>query len=54
MRYFIVMSNSVDTSKPLALNSITAYGRLDVICRCITSAFYLSNEFRRDVTLKIY
>ena len=54
MRNFIVFSNTVDTSKPLALNSLTAYGRLDVLCRCITAAFFLSDDFRKDVVLQIY
>lgn len=54
MRNFIVISNTVDTSKPLALNSLTAYGRLDVLCRCITAAFFLSDDFRKDVVLGIF
>ncbi|MFW9906511.1 MAG: hypothetical protein ACFFFH_19525 [Candidatus Thorarchaeota archaeon] len=54
MRRFLVISNTVDTSKPLSLNSLTGFGRLDVICRCINAAFFLSNEFRKDVILCIY
>lgn len=54
MRRFLVISNTVDTSRPLALNSLTGYGRLDVLCRCITAAFFFSDEFRKDVTLGIY
>lgn len=54
MRKFLIISNTVDTSQPLSLNSLTAYGRLDVICRCISSAFYLSNDFRKDVFLSIF
>ncbi len=54
MRRFLVISNTVDTSRPLALNSLTGYGRLDVICRCITAAFFFSDEFRKDVNLNIY
>ncbi len=54
MRRFLIISNSVDTSKPLSLNSLTGYGRLDVLCRCISSAFFLSNDFRKDVILEIY
>jgi tRNA pseudouridine-54 N-methylase len=53
-RRFIVISNTVDTSKPLSLNSLTGYGRLDVICRCISNSFFLSNNFRKDVILLIY
>jgi tRNA (pseudouridine54-N1)-methyltransferase len=54
MRWFFVISNTVDTSKPLSLNSLTGYGRLDVLCRCINAAFFLSNTFRKDVILCIY
>lgn len=54
MRYFLIVSNTVDTSMPLSLNSLTNYGRLDVLCRCITAAFFLSDDFRKDVKLEIY
>ncbi len=54
MRQFIIISNTVDTSKQLSLNSLTGYGRLDVICRCINSTFFLSNEFRKNVMLKVF
>lgn len=50
----MLISNTVDTSKPLSLNSLAGYGRLDVICRCISSSFFLSNGFRKDVILQIY
>lgn len=54
MRNFLIVSNTVDTTKSLSLNSLTNYGRLDVICRCISASFFLSNNFRKDVTLKIF
>lgn len=54
LRRFLIISNTVDTSKPLSLNALTAYGRLDVLCRCIPAAFFLSNEFRRDVVLEVF
>ncbi|MHA1993524.1 MAG: hypothetical protein ACW97Z_03215 [Candidatus Hodarchaeales archaeon] len=53
-RKFIIISNTVDTSQPLSINSLTSYGRLDVLCRCISTAFFLSNGFRKDVLLYIY
>jgi tRNA (pseudouridine54-N1)-methyltransferase len=49
-----MVSNTVDTSKSLSLNSLTGFGRLDVICRCISNAFFLSNNFRKDVILHIF
>jgi tRNA (pseudouridine54-N1)-methyltransferase len=54
MRYFLIVSNTVDTSKPLSLNSLTGYGRLDVLCRCISAAFFLSDDFRKNVKLEIF
>ncbi|MFX0013529.1 MAG: hypothetical protein ACFFB2_14175 [Promethearchaeota archaeon] len=54
IRRFFIISNTVDTSKPLSLNSLTGYGRLDVLCRCVTAAFFLSDHFRKDVILEIY
>ena len=54
MRRFFVISNTVDTSKPLSLNSLTGYGRLDVLCRCINAAFFLSNDFRKNVVISIF
>jgi tRNA (pseudouridine54-N1)-methyltransferase len=54
MRRFLIISNTVDTSKPLSLNSLTGYGRLDVLCRCITAAFFLSDKFRKDVILTLF
>ena len=53
-RKFIITSNTVDTSKPLSINSLTSFGRLDVLCRCISTAFFLSNTFRKNVHLYIY
>ncbi|MHA2094281.1 MAG: hypothetical protein ACW98F_06600 [Candidatus Hodarchaeales archaeon] len=53
-RIFIITSNTVDNTKPLSINSLTSYGRLDVLCRCISTAFFLSNDFRKNVHLYIY
>ena len=53
-RIFIIISNTVDTSKKLSLNSLTGYGRLDVICRCISNTFFMSNNFRKNVVLYVF
>jgi tRNA (pseudouridine54-N1)-methyltransferase len=44
----------VDTSISLSINSLTSFGRLDVICRCISAAFFLSNDFRKNTDLYIF
>jgi tRNA (pseudouridine54-N1)-methyltransferase len=36
------------------LNNLTGTGRLDVLCRTITSTFFLSNSFRKYSNLFIY
>ncbi|MFW9853837.1 MAG: hypothetical protein ACFFFG_02165 [Candidatus Thorarchaeota archaeon] len=53
-RHFIILSNTVDCRKPLSLNNLTGFGRLDVLCRCITATFFLSNAFRRETQLSIF
>lgn len=53
-RHFIILSNTVDYKKPLSLNNLTGFGRLDVLCRCITAVFFLSNAFRKETRLSIF
>jgi tRNA (pseudouridine54-N1)-methyltransferase len=54
IRHYIIISNTVDTTKTLSLNSLTNFGRIDVLCRCIASAFFLSNSFRKNIRLSIF
>lgn len=53
-RHFIILSNTVNVTNPLKLNNLTGFGRLDVLCRCITAAFFLSSSFREDTELSIF
>jgi tRNA (pseudouridine54-N1)-methyltransferase len=53
-RHFIILSNTVNCNKSLSLNNLTGFGRLDVLCRCITASFFLSNAFRKDTELSIF
>lgn len=52
MRRFVVVGHRAITSSNFNLNDLCgSTGRLDVLLRCINSAFFLSHDFRRDVEL---
>jgi tRNA (pseudouridine54-N1)-methyltransferase len=52
MRRFVVVGHRAITSAQFNLNDLCgSCGRLDVLLRCINSAFFLSHDFRRDVEL---
>ena len=50
MRQFIVLGHDVPTEPDFSLDDIAGgAGRLDVLCRCVNSAFFLSHAIREDV-----
>lgn len=52
MRRFVVIGHGAITSSEFNLNDLCgSTGRLDVLLRCINSAFFLSHDLRRDVEL---
>lgn len=52
MPAFVVVGRKVCTDGNFSLNDLTgSTGRLDVLLRCVNSAFMLSNDIRRDVDL---
>ncbi len=51
-RNFLLLFRELKISKRFSLNSLTQ-NRLDVLLRCISSVFFLSNTFRHDTTLFI-
>jgi tRNA (pseudouridine54-N1)-methyltransferase len=52
MPAFVVVGHRVCTDGHFSLNDLTgSTGRLDVLLRCVNSAFMLSNDIRRDVDL---
>jgi tRNA (pseudouridine54-N1)-methyltransferase len=52
MRRFVVVGHRAITSPKFNLNDLCGgAGRMDVLLRCINSAFFLSHDFRRDVKL---
>jgi tRNA (pseudouridine54-N1)-methyltransferase len=50
MKRFIVVGHRATTAGDFSLNDLPgSAGRLDVLCRCVNSCFFLSHDFRRDV-----
>jgi tRNA (pseudouridine54-N1)-methyltransferase len=50
MREFIVVGHRAVT-EPFKLNNLPGAGRMDILCRCVNSAFFLSHDIRRDTRL---
>lgn len=44
-----VVGHLARTSGDFSLNDLPGSGRMDVLCRCINSSFFLSHDLRRDV-----
>ena len=52
MRNFVVVGNLATTTPDFSLEDIPGTsGRLDILCRCVNSAFVLSHGIRRDVRI---
>ncbi|MFC6903698.1 tRNA (pseudouridine(54)-N(1))-methyltransferase TrmY [Halalkalicoccus tibetensis] len=50
MRQFIVSGHDVPLTSDFSLDDLAGgAGRLDVLCRCVSSAFFLSHAIREDV-----
>lgn len=50
MRQFIVSGHDVPLTSEFSLDDLAGgAGRLDVLCRCVSSAFFLSHAIREDV-----
>jgi tRNA (pseudouridine54-N1)-methyltransferase len=54
MRQFLVVGHDAPTTPNFSLDDLAGgAGRLDVLCRCITSAFFLSHAIREDVRVHL-
>lgn len=52
MRQFIVLGHTAPTEPDFDLEDLAGgAGRLDVLCRCVNSAFFLSHAIREDVRM---
>ena len=49
MRQFVVLGHEVPLAADFSLDDLTGVGRLDVLCRCVNSAFCLSHAIREEV-----
>ncbi|HOB18222.1 MAG TPA: tRNA (pseudouridine(54)-N(1))-methyltransferase TrmY [Candidatus Methanoculleus thermohydrogenotrophicum] len=50
MKRFAVVGHRAATSGTFSLNDLPgSAGRMDILCRCINSSFFLSHDLRRDV-----
>lgn len=50
MRQFIVLGHDAPTTSEFSLDNLAGgAGRLDVLCRCVSSAFFLSHAVRENV-----
>ncbi|MCS3924519.1 tRNA (pseudouridine(54)-N(1))-methyltransferase TrmY [Methanosalsum natronophilum] len=55
MRDFLIIGNRALTSPDFSLNDLPgSAGRMDVLCRCINSALFLSHDMRRDVQIHLF
>ncbi|ADC64865.1 protein of unknown function DUF358 [Ferroglobus placidus DSM 10642] len=50
MREFLIIGSKARTEK-FSLNDLPGAGRIDILCRCVSSAFFLSHDIRRDVNV---
>lgn len=54
MRDFIIIGHKASTSSDFSLNDLPgSAGRMDILCRCINSAFFLSHDIRNDVQVHL-
>jgi len=54
MRDFLIIGHKAVTSSDFPLNDMPgSAGRMDILCRCINSALFLSHDMRRDVQVHL-
>ena len=52
MKYFVIVGHKASTTGDFKLDDICGgAGRLDILVRCVNSAFFLSHDIRKDVQL---
>jgi tRNA (pseudouridine54-N1)-methyltransferase len=54
MRQFIILGHDAPTTPDFSLDDLAgSAGRLDVLCRCVNSAFFLSHDIREEVAVHL-
>lgn len=51
IRRFLVIGHNIPLNSDFSLNNLPGEGRIDILCRCINSAFFLSHSIRKNVRL---
>ena len=50
VRYFVITGHKAATTGDFKLDDICGgAGRMDILCRCVNSGFFLSHDLRKDV-----
>ncbi|WP_430503859.1 tRNA (pseudouridine(54)-N(1))-methyltransferase TrmY [Haloparvum sp. PAK95] len=53
MRQFVVLGHDAPTTPEFSLDDIPGAGRLDLLCRCVSAAVFLSHGIREDVRIHL-
>jgi len=53
MRQFIVLGHNAPTTPEFSLDDLSGAGRLDVLCRCVGAAVFLSHGIRDSVRVRL-
>jgi len=53
MRQFIVLGHDAPTTADFALDDLSGAGRLDILCRCVGAAVFLSHGIREHVRIHL-
>ncbi|MBM3200210.1 tRNA (pseudouridine(54)-N(1))-methyltransferase TrmY, partial [Candidatus Woesearchaeota archaeon] len=53
MREFILLALKAKTSPDINLDDLVGEGRLDLVCRAVSSALFLSHKIRRDAVIHV-
>ncbi len=53
MRGFLIIGNLARTS-PFRLNDLPGAGRMDILCRCVAQALFISHGIRKDVEVYLH
>lgn len=51
MREFVLRASKAFTT-PFNLNDLVKAGRMDLVCRCVSNAFFISEAIRKDVIFR--
>lgn len=53
MRDFLLLARRAPTSPNFRLNDLPGAGRMDLVCRCVSAALFLSDDIRRDTSITV-